>query len=55
MGYTVLYLSVLVLIPLSALFLKASALGPQQFWEVVTHPRALAAYRLTSAPRWRAR
>ena len=47
MGYTVLYLSVLVLIPLSALFLKASALGPQQFWEVVTHPRALAAYRLT--------
>src|SRR5262245_59319716 len=47
MGYTLLYLSVLVLIPLSALFLKASALGPTEFIRVVTHPRALAAYKLT--------
>jgi sulfate transport system permease protein len=47
MGYTLLYLSVLVLVPLSALFLKASALGPLELLRVVTHPRALAAYRLT--------
>lgn len=47
MGYTLLYLSVLVLIPLSALFLKTSALGPVELFRVVTHPRALAAYKLT--------
>jgi sulfate/thiosulfate transport system permease protein len=47
MGYTSLYLGILVLVPLSALLLKAGALGPAEFWAVVTHPRALAAYRLT--------
>jgi sulfate/thiosulfate transport system permease protein len=47
MGYTLLYLSVLVLIPLSALFLKSSALGPVELFRVVTHPRAMAAYKLT--------
>jgi len=47
MGYTLLYLSVLVLIPISALFLKASTLGPVELFHVVTHPRAMAAYKLT--------
>jgi len=47
LGYTWLYLGVLVLIPLSALFLKAGSMGPAEFWRVVTHPRTLAAYRLT--------
>jgi sulfate/thiosulfate transport system permease protein len=47
MGYTVLYLGLLVVIPLSALILKTSALGPRQFWEVITNARALAAYKLT--------
>src|SRR5258708_22375802 len=47
MGYTLLYLSVLVLIPLSALFLKSSALGPVELFRVITHPRAMAAYKLT--------
>src|SRR5437762_2368544 len=47
LGYTVLYLSALVLVPLSALFFKATALGPTGFLHIVTHPRALATYRLT--------
>jgi len=47
LGFTVLYLSLLVLIPLSALFLKSAALTWSRFWEVVTEPRVLASYRLT--------
>jgi sulfate transport system permease protein len=47
MGYTSFYLGVLVLIPLSALFLKAGSMGAAEFWAVVSHPRTLAAYRLT--------
>jgi sulfate transport system permease protein len=46
-GYTVLYLSLLVLIPLAGVFLKTSTLSWAQFWEAVGSPRALASYRLT--------
>jgi sulfate/thiosulfate transport system permease protein len=47
LGFTVLYLSLIVLIPLSATFLKASTLSWQQFWHIVTAPRAIASYRLS--------
>jgi sulfate transport system permease protein len=47
LGYTLFYLSVIVLIPLSAVFIKTSSLGLAQFWEVVTAPRVLASYRLS--------
>ena len=47
MGYTVLYLSLIVLVPLSALFLKASGLGWEKIWETVSHPRVVASYKLT--------
>ncbi len=47
LGYTVLYLSLIVLIPLAATFLKASALTWSQFWHIAASPRALASYRLT--------
>jgi sulfate transport system permease protein len=47
LGYAVLYLSLLVLIPLAATFLKASSLTWGQFWHIVASPRALASYRLT--------
>jgi sulfate transport system permease protein len=40
MGYTVLYLSLLVLIPLSMLFFKTASMGWEHFWEAVTAPRA---------------
>ncbi len=46
-GYTVLYLSLVVLIPLSALFLKAASVSWAQFWAAVSAPRAVAAYQLT--------
>lgn len=47
LGFTILYLSLLVLIPLSATFLKASSLSWAQFWHIVSSPRAVASYRLS--------
>lgn len=47
LGYTVLYLSLIVLIPLSALVFKTFSLSWDQFWSAVTSPRVLASYRLT--------
>jgi sulfate transport system permease protein len=47
MGFTVLYLSLLVLIPLAALFLRTATLSWEQFWTTVTAPRVLASYRLS--------
>ncbi len=47
MGYTLLYLSLLVLIPLAALLLKTFQLTWAEFWHLVTNPRAIAAYKLT--------
>lgn len=47
LGYTVLYLSLIVLIPISALFFKTFTLSLDQFWIAVTSPRVLASYRLT--------
>lgn len=47
LGYTVFYLSILVLIPLATLFLKTTALTFSKFWTTVTAPRVLAAYELS--------
>ena len=47
LGYTVLYLCLIVLIPLSALVLKTFTLSWDQFWAAVSSPRVLASYRLT--------
>ena len=47
LGYTLLYLSLIVLIPLSALVFKTFTLTWDQFWSAVTGPRVLASYRLT--------
>jgi len=47
LGYTLLYLGLVVLIPLSALVLKTFTLTWEQFWVAVTSPRVLASYRLT--------
>jgi sulfate/thiosulfate transport system permease protein len=47
MGFTVFYLSLIVLIPLSATFLKTTTLSWDQFWKAITDPRALASYRLS--------
>ncbi|WP_395684852.1 sulfate ABC transporter permease subunit CysT [Caenimonas koreensis] len=47
LGYTLFYLGLIVLIPLSALLLKTFTLSWDQFWAAVSSPRVLAAYRLT--------
>jgi sulfate/thiosulfate transport system permease protein len=47
LGYSVLYLSLLVLLPLSMLFLKTATMEWPQFWAIVSSERALASYRLT--------
>src|SRR6267142_1639620 len=47
LGFTLLYLSLIVLIPLSAAFVKTASLIWPQFWATVTTPRVVASYRLT--------
>jgi len=47
LGFTLLYLSLIVLIPMAALFLKTTEMTWSRFWEVVTEDRAMAAYKLT--------
>ncbi|CAM5427457.1 sulfate ABC transporter permease subunit CysT [Thauera mechernichensis] len=47
LGYTLGYLSLLVLIPLAAVFLKTAELTFAEFWEVVTSPRVVASYKLS--------
>lgn len=46
-GYTLVYLSLVVLIPLSILFIKTSTLSWGEFWETVTADRVLASYKIT--------
>ncbi len=47
MGYTLFYLSLIVLLPLAALALRSAALSWDGFWATVTEPRVLASYRLS--------
>lgn len=47
LGFTLFYLSLIVLIPLSAAFFKAFTLSAQQFIDIVTAPRVMASYRLS--------
>lgn len=47
MGYTVIYLSLLVLIPLSIIFVRATTLTWTQFWKTILDPRVLASFQLS--------
>ncbi|MBL0729744.1 sulfate ABC transporter permease subunit CysT [Piscinibacter sp. HJYY11] len=47
LGFTVLYLSFIVLIPLAAAFLKTFTMTWPAFWDAVATPRVMASYRLT--------
>jgi len=47
MGYTLFYLSLIVLLPLAALAFRSAALSWDGFWATVTEPRVLASYRLS--------
>jgi sulfate transport system permease protein len=47
LGFTLLYLGLIVLVPLSAAFLKTFTMTWPAFWDAVTSPRVMASYRLT--------
>jgi len=47
LGFTVFYLSLLVLIPLSAIFFKSATLSRHLFWAAVSSPQVVAAYKLS--------
>jgi len=47
LGITLTALSLIVLIPLAALFVKAASAGPAEIWAIATSPRTLAALRLS--------
>ena len=47
LGFTIFYLSLIVLIPLSAAFIKTSSLNFHEFWVAVASPRVVASYKLT--------
>lgn len=47
LGYSVAYLSLVVLLPLSALLINSTSLDWAKFWQVATDPRVLASYRIS--------
>ncbi len=47
LGFTLFYLGLIVLIPLAATFVKTSTLTWTQFWQIVTAPVTLAAFKLS--------
>lgn len=47
MGITITYLTLLVLIPLSAVFIRSSGMGWEAFWKAVTGPQVVASYKVT--------
>ena len=47
LGTTLLYMTIIVLVPVLALILKGAEIGPARFWPIISSPRALAAFRLT--------
>ncbi|MFZ1828131.1 MAG: sulfate ABC transporter permease subunit CysT [Candidatus Competibacteraceae bacterium] len=47
LGYTLVYLSLVVLIPLSAVFLKSMSLSLEEFWAIISAPRVVASYQIS--------
>ncbi len=47
MGFTLTYLSLIVVIPLAGLFVKSAGLSWREFWSTISSPRVLASYRLS--------
>ena len=47
LGYTVFYLCLLVLIPLSTVFLNVGSMGRSLFWQTISDPRTVAAFKLS--------
>src|SRR5690606_3690078 len=47
LGYTLFYLSLIVLLPMAAVFMRAAEMDLAAFWQVVSSPRLVASYRLS--------
>jgi sulfate transport system permease protein len=47
MGFTLLYLSLIVLVPLGALLGKSATIGWSDFWRAVSDPQVVASYKLS--------
>ena len=47
MGFTLTYLTLLVLIPLSAVFIRTSGMGREDFWKAISSPQVVSAYKVT--------
>ncbi len=47
LGYTVIYLSLIVLLPLAAMIVKAAGMSWSEFWAAVSSARVVASYKLT--------
>jgi sulfate transport system permease protein len=47
MGFTLLYLGILVLLPLATIFIKTAGIGWAQLWSIATEPRLVASYKLS--------
>ncbi|GAA2874971.1 sulfate transport system permease protein [Aminobacter niigataensis] len=48
LGITLVYVSIIVVLPLGALVFKAASLGFEDYWRIVSSPRAVASYRVTA-------
>src|SRR3712207_2956925 len=47
LGFTLVYLSLVVLLPLASVFVRTAGLSPSEIWGIATDPRTLAALRLS--------
>lgn len=46
-GFTLFYLGLIVLLPISSIFMKTFAISWEQFWDIILAPRVVASYRVT--------
>jgi sulfate transport system permease protein len=47
LGITLVYMTVIVLVPLCAVFVKAATLDPSEYWAAISSPRVVATYKLS--------
>lgn len=47
LGYTLLYVSILVLLPITMIFFNTLSMSWEGFWKTITHPRVMASYKLS--------
>lgn len=47
LGYSIFYLSVIMLLPLSTIFIKSFSLTWHEFWSIISDPRVIESYKLS--------